>query len=289
MMSAITTASSVCGWITRRRTTTMARMTAAATMPNPRYLPRGWRRSLILAPEEEEPRGEDPHGGEARNDQGRRAEIRRDLHRDEDPPGDYGEHQPDDDADQPRREERAQHVDGRRGAAAGEGEQGGAGERSASAADTRPRWIAGDPGARRRSDGRRRRCRLGIEHERRSRSPVATLRNRRAGASGAAREEKAKLHHGMRCVHASPNTASPATGADRSADVTTAGGRPVAGNGAAGGVVRVRSADRSAPPATRDGSSRGTLFANPGAEMSGADPARLLFERRLHHASLRAL
>ena len=71
-------------------------------------------RSLISAPEQEEPRGEDPQTGEARVHEGRRTEVRRDLRRDEHLPDQHREHDPGDDADQPRREERAQDVDGRR-------------------------------------------------------------------------------------------------------------------------------------------------------------------------------
>src|SRR5262245_20819592 len=123
MMSAVTTASSVCGCCTERRMTTRPRMTAPARIPRPMYLPSARWRSLILAPEQEEPRGEDPQPGEGWVDQSRRAEVRRDLHRDEHPPGENREHNPDDDADQPCREERAQDVNRRRQPAAGEQEK----------------------------------------------------------------------------------------------------------------------------------------------------------------------
>src|SRR5262245_47899432 len=146
MMSAVTTASSVCGCCTERRMTTTARRTAPATMPKPMYLPSAPRRSLISAAEDDEPRGEDPQSGETRVDEGRGAKVRRDLRRDERLAGENREHDPDDDADQPCREERAQDVDGRRHAAAGEREKDGDGEPS------------------RQPDGRRRRCPAGIEH-----------------------------------------------------------------------------------------------------------------------------
>ena len=81
------------------------------------------RRSRTSAPEEDEPRGEDPQTRETRVDQAGGAEVRRDLHRDEHLPGDDREHDADDDADQSRREERAQDVDGRREAASGDEEK----------------------------------------------------------------------------------------------------------------------------------------------------------------------
>src|SRR5713101_5915392 len=128
MMSAVTTASSVCGWRTRRRTTTTPRMRAPATLPRPMNLPSVRSRSRILAPEQDEPRGEDAQTDEARVDQGRRTEVRRDLHRDEHLPGENRDHDADDDADQPCREERAQDVDGRRHAAAGKRDKDGDGK-----------------------------------------------------------------------------------------------------------------------------------------------------------------
>src|ERR1043166_4690451 len=127
MMSAVTTASSVCGCRTERATTTPPRMRAPMTIPRPMNLP-SCRRSGTLAPEQEEPRGEDPQTGEARVDQDRGAEARLDPHRDEHPPRDDRDRHPDDDADQPCREERAQDVDGRREAASGDQEKAAAGK-----------------------------------------------------------------------------------------------------------------------------------------------------------------
>src|ERR1043166_3965708 len=102
MMSAVTTASSVCGCRTERATTTTPRTSAPTTMPTPINLP-SCRRSRTSAPEQEKPGGEDPQTGETRVDQGPGADVRRDLHRDEHLPGDDGEHDAEDDADQPRR------------------------------------------------------------------------------------------------------------------------------------------------------------------------------------------
>src|SRR2546425_1132693 len=168
MVSAITTASSVCGCCTVRRMTTTARIAAPATIPKATYLPSARRRSLISAAEDEEPCGEDPDTGKARVDQCRGANVGRDLHRDEHLPGENGEHDPDDDADQPRREERAQDVDGRRHAAAGEREEDGDPEPVTSlpvtAVEAWPSKMAGEPRATRGPDGRGRQCRAGFEH-----------------------------------------------------------------------------------------------------------------------------
>src|SRR5262249_34656117 len=107
MMSAVTTASSVCGCCTVRRMTTTARRTAPAMIPRPMNLPSAPRRSLMSTAEDEEPRSEDPQSGETRVDQGGGTEVRRDLRRDEHLVRENREHDPDDDADQPCGEERA--------------------------------------------------------------------------------------------------------------------------------------------------------------------------------------
>src|SRR5262245_37515490 len=106
----------------------MARMTAPATMPKPMYLPSARRLSLILASEEHEPRGEDPQRAEARVHECCGTELRGDLRRDEQLPGEYGEHDSHDDADQPCRKERAQDVDRRREAAACRRKEDGEGD-----------------------------------------------------------------------------------------------------------------------------------------------------------------
>src|SRR5215831_8371902 len=120
MVSAVTTASSVCGCWTTRRTTTMPRTNAPAMMARPMDLPNPGRRSLILAPEHEEPRGERPQTGEAWIHHGRGTDIRCDLHGHEHLQGDDRQHDPGDDREQPGREERAEDVHGRRHAAAGQ-------------------------------------------------------------------------------------------------------------------------------------------------------------------------
>src|SRR4051812_13892455 len=118
MMSAVTTASSVSGCRTIRRTTTMPRTIAITMVPNPMNRPSVCARSLISALEHQQPRGEDPRGGEARIDQRRRIDVRRNLRRDEDLPGQNREHDAGHDADQPRREERAKDAHRWRDAAA---------------------------------------------------------------------------------------------------------------------------------------------------------------------------
>src|SRR6266481_4133829 len=101
MMSAVTTASSVCGCRTRRRMTTTARMIAPATMPKVMSFPTALRRSLILAPEHEEPRGEGEQPHEARVHERRRTEVRGELRRDEQLPHQHRENDAGHDADQP--------------------------------------------------------------------------------------------------------------------------------------------------------------------------------------------
>src|SRR5690349_13392887 len=114
MMSDVTTASSVSGCRTIRRTTTTPRTMATTMIPSPMNLPSVCARSLISALEHQQPSREDPRGGEARIDDRRRADVRRNLRRDEDLPGQNREHDADHDADQPRREERAEDAHRRR-------------------------------------------------------------------------------------------------------------------------------------------------------------------------------
>src|SRR5437773_6754717 len=129
MMSAVTTASSVCGYRTTRRTTTTPRMTKPATMARPIDLPSTPRGSRILAPEQDEPGGEDQQAGKARIHGAGRAEVRGHVDRDEQLPDDDREHDADDDRDQPCREEGRQDVDGRRHPATGKGDEDGGGQR----------------------------------------------------------------------------------------------------------------------------------------------------------------
>src|SRR5690348_12907119 len=105
MMSAVTTASSVSGCRTMRRTTTTPRTMAITMIPNPMNLPSVCARSLISALEYQQPRGEDPRGGKTWIDDRRRTDVRRDLCHDEDLPGQDRENDADHDADQPRRKE----------------------------------------------------------------------------------------------------------------------------------------------------------------------------------------
>src|SRR6266403_4168308 len=209
MVSAITTASSVCGCCTVRRMTTTARIAAPATIPKATYLPSARRRSLISAAEDEEPCGEDPDTGKARVDQCRGANVGRDLHRDEHLPGENGEHDPDDDADQPRREERAQDVDGRRHAAAGEREEDGDTEPATSlpvtAVEAWPSKMAGEPRATRGPDGRGRRCRAGFEHGHRRAGDITILATA-VPRPVFARERKGESLPGIGC----PRARSPA-------------------------------------------------------------------------------
>src|SRR2546428_1036343 len=129
MMSAVTTASSVCGCRTTRRTTTTPRMTKPATMARPIDLPSTPRGSRILAPEQDEPGGEDQQAAKARIHEAGRAEVRGHVDRDEQLPDDDREHDADDDRDQPCREEGPQDVDGRRHPATGKGDEDGGGQR----------------------------------------------------------------------------------------------------------------------------------------------------------------
>src|SRR2546422_3088097 len=130
MMSAVTTASSVCGCRTTRRTTTTPRMTKPATMARPIDLPSTPRGSRILAPEQDEPGGEDQQAGQARIHEAGRAEVRGHVDRDEQLSDDDREHDADDDRDQPCREEGPQDVDGRRHPATGKGDEAGGGQRA---------------------------------------------------------------------------------------------------------------------------------------------------------------
>src|SRR5437667_5030225 len=113
MMSAVTTASSVCGWRTTRSTTTIARITNPVTMPKAISLPTARRRSAILAPEHHQPGGEGQETDEAGIDHGRGSEIRRDVDRDQHLLDHDRQNDADDDRDQPRRKERAEDVDRR--------------------------------------------------------------------------------------------------------------------------------------------------------------------------------
>src|SRR5438034_9862875 len=105
MMSAVTTASSVCGCRTTRRTTTTPRMTKPATMARPIDLPSTPRGARILAPEQAEPGGEDPQAATARIHEAGRAEVRGHADRDERLPDDDREHDADDDREQPGRDD----------------------------------------------------------------------------------------------------------------------------------------------------------------------------------------
>src|SRR5947209_13095708 len=139
MMSAVTTASSVCGCRTTRRTTTTPRMTKPATMARPIDLPSTPRGSRILAPEQDEPGGEDQQAGQARIHEAGRAEVRGHVDRDEQLPDDDRDHDADDDRDQPCREEGPQDVDGRRHPATGKGDEDGGGQRPDRPPDRRKR------------------------------------------------------------------------------------------------------------------------------------------------------
>src|SRR2546430_7839165 len=97
MMSAVTTASSVCGCRTTRRTTTTPRMTKPATMARPIDLPSTPRGSRILAPEQDEPGGEDQQAGQALIHEAGRAEVRGHVDRDEQLSDDDREHDADED------------------------------------------------------------------------------------------------------------------------------------------------------------------------------------------------
>src|SRR2546428_10897983 len=139
MMSAVTTASSVCGCRTTRRTTTTPRMTKPATMARPIDLPSTPRGSRILAPEQDEPGGEDQQAAKARIHEAGRAEVRGHVDRDEQLPDDDRGHDSDGDREQPCREEGPQDVDGRRHPATGKGDEDGGGQRPDRPPDRRKR------------------------------------------------------------------------------------------------------------------------------------------------------
>src|SRR6185436_4229128 len=113
MTFAVTTASSVCGCPTTRVTTTSARITNPATIPRTISLPSARRRPAILAPEHHQPGGEGEETDEARIDQGRGSDIRRDVDPDQHLPDNDRQDDAHDDRDQPRRKERAENVDRR--------------------------------------------------------------------------------------------------------------------------------------------------------------------------------
>src|SRR5438132_14040813 len=114
MMSAVTTASSVCGCRTTRRTTTTPRMTKPATMARPIDLPSTPRGSRILAPEQDEPGGEAEQAAKARIHEAGGAEVRGHVDRDGQLPGDDRAHDAHDERDQTCRGEAPQDVGGRR-------------------------------------------------------------------------------------------------------------------------------------------------------------------------------
>src|SRR5262245_30948452 len=121
MTSAITVASSVCGCRRTRPTTTTASNTAPATIPTLSNRPttrRFMARSLASAREQHQPADEDEERRQAGEHQRGGRQIRGDPGGDEHPPHDQRQHEPGDDGDQPRREERPQDVHGRRERAA---------------------------------------------------------------------------------------------------------------------------------------------------------------------------
>src|SRR5262245_54390599 len=110
MMSAMTIASSVCGFRTMRRTTTIPSTTAPTTRPGTTSRPRVGRVPLTSAPEHEKPGGEDEKTGQAQVGECRGTKVGSCARRDEPPPDDHSEQQADHDADQPRREERTENA-----------------------------------------------------------------------------------------------------------------------------------------------------------------------------------
>src|SRR5262245_37189372 len=114
MMSAMTTASSVCGFCTTRQTTTIPSTTAPITRPGTMNRPGAGRASLTSAPEHDEPGGEDEEKHQAHVGESRRTKVGCRARRDEHPEDYHGEQQADHDADQPRREERTQNAYRRR-------------------------------------------------------------------------------------------------------------------------------------------------------------------------------
>src|SRR5262249_3076967 len=125
MMSAATTASSVSGCRRTRPRTTIASAMAPTTIATPTTFPTTGRRSLILAPEQEEPGRENPEAAQARVHERRRTDVGRHLCRNEQLAARDRKADPEDDADQPCGEKRAQHVDGRCESAAGKWPNGG--------------------------------------------------------------------------------------------------------------------------------------------------------------------
>src|SRR5262245_9514083 len=108
--SAVTIASSVSGLRTMRATTAMPSASAPTASPGAIQRWRAARGRSTSAAEREQPRGEDEEEGEARVGEARGFQIAGRVGRHEHLSHDRGEHEADDDADQPRRKERAEDV-----------------------------------------------------------------------------------------------------------------------------------------------------------------------------------